>query len=288
MSGHHLPSDDMQIIDSQIHLWHSGTPGGTHQRDPNTMDDALAAMDAAGVDAGVVVPPPWDPDANAIALEAARRQPRRFAVMGTLALDDPMGPAKLATWRERPGMLGARVAFSTPDARALLLSGDALDPLWSAAASASLPLMVFAPGSLDAIDAVARRHPDLPIAIDHMGLVTGTTDDAAFTPVLAQLEALARYPNVAIKLSSAPIYSSEPYPYRNISRYLQQLVTAFGPARCFWGSDITRLSCSWRQCVTHFTEELPWLTAADQELVMGRAVCDWLGWDRAVQGAGTS
>lgn len=28
------------------------------------------------------------------------------------------------------------------------------------------------------------------------------------------------------------------------------------------------------------TEELPWLTGRDLELVMGRAVCDWLGWKR--------
>jgi hypothetical protein len=29
-----------------------------------------------------------------------------------------------------------------------------------------------------------------------------------------------------------------------------------------------------------FTEELPWLTGRSLELVMGRAVCDWLGWPR--------
>jgi hypothetical protein len=27
-----------------------------------------------------------------------------------------------------------------------------------------------------------------------------------------------------------------------------------------------------------FTEEMPWLKGRDLELVMGRAVCDWLGW----------
>jgi hypothetical protein len=30
--------------------------------------------------------------------------------------------------------------------------------------------------------------------------------------------------------------------------------------------------------VSLFTEELPWLRGRDLELVMGRAVCDWLGW----------
>ena len=53
---------------------------------------------------------------------------------------------------------------------------------------------------------------------------------------------------------------------------------AFGPQRMFWGTDITRMPCSWRQCVTLFTEELPWLTGRDLELVMGRAFCDWIGW----------
>jgi hypothetical protein len=28
-----------------------------------------------------------------------------------------------------------------------------------------------------------------------------------------------------------------------------------------------------------FTEEMPWLKGHDLELVMGRALCDWVGWD---------
>ncbi len=35
-----------------------------------------------------------------------------------------------------------------------------------------------------------------------------------------------------------------------------------------------------RLLVTLFSEELPWLRGRDLELVMGRAVCDWLGWKR--------
>ena len=61
---------------------------------------------------------------------------------------------------------------------------------------------------------------------------------------------------------------------------LADLRDAFGPDRFFWGTDITRMPCSYRQCVTMFTEELPWLKGRDLELVMGRAVCDWIGWTR--------
>ena len=63
--------------------------------------------------------------------------------------------------------------------------------------------------------------------------------------------------------------------------YLRQIYDAFGPHRMFWGTDITKMPCSWRQCVTMFTEELPWLGEQDKRLVMGDALCAWWGWDRA-------
>jgi len=39
------------------------------------------------------------------------------------------------------------------------------------------------------------------------------------------------------------------------------------------------MPCSWKQCVTMFTEELPWLSETDKELIMGKAVCNYLAWD---------
>jgi hypothetical protein len=41
------------------------------------------------------------------------------------------------------------------------------------------------------------------------------------------------------------------------------------------------MPCSWRQCVTLFTEELPWLSERDKELTMGDALCTWIGWQPA-------
>jgi hypothetical protein len=86
----------------------------------------------------------------------------------------------------------------------------------------------------------------------------------------------------AVRLSGGPSYSSRPYPYRNIHKYVRQIYDAFGPQRCFLGTDITRMPCPYRQCVTMFTEELPWLQGRDKELAMGEAVCDWPGWKRPI------
>ena len=93
--------------------------------------------------------------------------------------------------------------------------------------------------------------------------------------------ALAKLPNVAVKLSGAPSTSSQAYPYANIHGYLRQIVESFGPERCFWGTDITRMPISYRQCVTMFTEEMSWLKGGDLDLVMGGAIVKWLGWQRA-------
>ena len=51
-----------------------------------------------------------------------------------------------------------------------------------------------------------------------------------------------------------PCYSTDDYPYRNIHPYLHQVFDAFGPLRMFWGTDLTRLPCTYRQAVTDVHE----------------------------------
>jgi hypothetical protein len=35
----------------------------------------------------------------------------------------------------------------------------------------------------------------------------------------------------------------------------------------------------YRQAVTMFTEEMPWLSADDLDWIMGRSLSHWLGWE---------
>jgi predicted TIM-barrel fold metal-dependent hydrolase len=276
----------MRIVDSQIHVWAPDTPerpwppGRAHLAQKPyavTPDMALAAMDEAGVHGAILVPPSWEGDRNDLALEAARRHPDRFAVMGRLPVERPQASrALLPGWRAQPGMLGLRFTFRTDQQRPWLTDGTA-DWLWPAAEEAGLPLMIYVPGSLPAVDGIAARHPGLRLVIDHLAIDVHARDEAAFAHLPA-LIALARHPNVAVKASALPCHTSEPYPYRGIHDHIHRVFDAFGPRRTFWGTDWTRLPCSWRQAVTLFTEELPWLSAADQEWVMGRALCAWLDW----------
>ncbi|HEY7268924.1 MAG TPA: amidohydrolase family protein [Dehalococcoidia bacterium] len=274
----------MLIADAQVHIWAADTPGRPWPTDrqtppqkpyPVTKELILAGMDEAGVDRVVLVPPSWEGDRNDVALEAAHQHPSRFAVMGRIALEDASNRELIASWRDQPGMLGIRCTFHADVHRQMLADGSA-GWLWEAAERAAVPIMVYVPGSVALIDAVAERHPGLKLIIDHLA-VGGRKDDEAFAR-LPEVVRLSRFENVAVKASALPLFSSEPYPYRNIHGYIRQVYDAFGPARMFWGTDWTRLPCPWRQAVTLMTEELPWLTAADKEQIMGRAICSYLGW----------
>jgi predicted TIM-barrel fold metal-dependent hydrolase len=126
---------------------------------------------------------------------------------------------------------------------------------------------------------VAHRHPGLRIAVDHLARQFRALDAAAF-PNMDGLVALAAFPNVAVKASGMPAYTSDAYPYRNVHDVLARAFDAFGPARMFWGSDLTKLPCTYSQSVTMFTEALGWLHGAALASVMGDALCDWIGWPR--------
>jgi predicted TIM-barrel fold metal-dependent hydrolase len=274
----------MQIVDAQIHLWGTGLPSNlSHWQVTHfTPEEAIPLMDEGGVDAAVIHPPGWDPGSNEMAFKAVRDYPGRFAIMGSLPLDQPSSPGRIAGWRQQPGMLGLRYTFLHDPARRWLADGT-IDWLWVEAEKAEVPIAMLATDSLADIGHIAERHPRLRLTIDHLGGRGGLTtlkDHAAMTH-MPQLVALSKYPNIAVKATGAPGYSAEAYPFPLMQTYLRRIYDAFGPQRMFWGTDISKMPCTWRQCVTMFTEELPWLSENDKRLVMGEALCAWWGWQRS-------
>jgi predicted TIM-barrel fold metal-dependent hydrolase len=268
------------IVDAQVHTWKAGKASSHHVSglpNPFTADDLRTEMRAAGVDRAVLVPPAWDPDGNLSSLEAARMFPAQFAVAGSLGVHDAADPALLEGWRRQPGMLGMRLIFNSPATQAWLTDGTA-EWLWSAAERADIPIMLLVPGAIPLVSDIAARYPGLRLCIDHLGIPRGLKDAAAFAH-LPQLLALARHPNVTVKAGGIPAYqTTDSWPYPSLHGYLRQVYDAFGPERIFWATDLTRMSCSYTECVTMFTEGIPWLSSTDKRLIMGEAVCRWLDW----------
>jgi predicted TIM-barrel fold metal-dependent hydrolase len=274
------------IIDAQAHLWKAESPdwpwvpGRKPQLpEPFTIERLLALMDEGGVDRVVIVPPSWPGDRNDYALEAAQRYPKRFAVMGRLPIEKrQQSEAQLPTWKQQPGMVGVRLTFQAAMEK-LLTEGHA-DWFWPAAEKLALPVMFFAPGNIPKFASVAERHPGLPLIIDHMSLNQDIAKEGRIGAAIDDVVKLAKFPNVSVKVSSAPNFSKEPYPWRDTFDAIKRCFDAYGPRRCYWGTDLTNslAKATYRQRITQFTEELPFLSEQDKDWVMGKAILERLKW----------
>lgn len=286
----------MIITDAQVHVWEAPTPerpwpdgslqpqafvavpgARAHRAEPIGAQEMVAMMDAAGVHRAVIVPPSPAGDSNLCALEAAGRYPDRFRVMGRF---DPLQSGarqQLEGWRHQPHMAGIRMTFHKP-AWSQWLDGEALTPFWSDCERLGIALMLLIPGRLDVVARVAQRHPGLTLIVDHLGLHSHLRD-AQCAPDIQALLSLARFENVSVKASAVPCYTDADYPFSRFSGYLQSVYEQFGPRRTHWGSDVSRLPCTYRQAVTHFTQTLDFIAPADLPWVMGQSISRLLHWD---------
>jgi predicted TIM-barrel fold metal-dependent hydrolase len=274
----------MHILDSQVHVWGDDSPSRpwppgraaqAHRVPAIGAEEMIAAMDRAGVSRAVIVPPSWEGDRNDVALAAAAKYPDRFLVMGRLPIETNAEARRLSTWRDQPGMLGVRVTLHRSPWLEAFDSG-AVEWFWGEAERAALPVMVYAPRRARSLGGVAERHRGLTIIVDHLAIPVESAGDAAFEAIDDVL-ALAAHPNVAVKVSALPCHSRERYPFRDLHPQLRRVFDAFGPSRMLFGSDYSRLPCSYEDAIRLFTEALEFLSSHDRAEIMGAAAARWLG-----------
>src|SRR5712672_632065 len=174
----------MTIIDSQIHAYEANTAKRPWQSVRNwpdhvTGDEMVAAMDAVGVDGAIFVSAMslYGHDASyAVAVRIFLREGEQ----------DPNHPG--------------------------------LDRILRAAVRHDFPVNFMCSGNLDAGTAVIERHPDARFVLDHLGIVQPRTPPAPANAWadLPKVLALAKRPNVVIKVSGACTLSHKPYPYPDI------------------------------------------------------------------------
>ena len=268
----------MQLIDSQIHLFAPGAEEFATRMQQTLMpaEDVVAEMDAAKVSRADLVP--GNAAANATCVDAARRWPDHFRVMGILGLDKPESRALVADWASS-GFIGARLTFP-PYRKVSWLKDGTADWFWPEANRLGLPVMMWAPQQIEEIGKLAQRHPNIRFVIDHLNLFVEDKGEVVARAV-ENLLPLARHASIAVKLSALAAHSSQAYPFRDMHPHVQRVVEAFGAERCLWGTDLSRKACSYSEAITMFTEHMPFLAAAQLEQIMAGSATRWIGWGEA-------
>lgn len=274
------------VVDAQVHLWPAAdwSTGRAwdilrrvHGREATDADMARS-LHAAGIGSAVVVVPSWSGWDNGYACAAAQRAPGVFAVVGRI---DPLSGTyreQLRAWAGQPGGVGVRLTSKDPRDWA----GERYAAFLRAAGDQDVPVCVY-PGRANlARIGVLARSQGCRIVVDHLGLVA---PPLAPVPTAAQLArdltevvALARHPNVTVKITGLPALSGGRYPFVDTWTVVHRLLDAFGPDRLMWGSDITRTRCY----ATHaeqvgFLREIPGLGETELDAICGATAARTFG-----------
>ncbi len=277
----------MAIIDSQVHVYEANTPQRPWFGVPNwpahvTGAEMVAAMDKVGVDGAIFISSfsMYRYDAS-YAVEVQRAHPGRFALVKPVDPDDPAVADVIADWKKTPGTVGIRIITTKEPGRDRAPTDPGFDRILRAAVQHDFPVNILCWGNIDAGTALIDRHPDVRFILDHLGIMQPRTPPAPAQPwaELPKVLALAKRPNVVIKISGACTLSQKPYPYPDIWDPLARIFDAWGFERCLWGTDWTRAFAvvNYEQAVEPFrlTDRL---SDSERAMLMGGACAKAYRW----------
>ena len=265
-----------KIIDAQVHAYehdHPGRPWAAVLHGPASVtgDAMIAAMDAVGVDAAILVSVftmyRFD---SSYAEQVYRAHPTRFRLIKPVDPTDLSVNETIDQWVKTPGTVAIRIMLNRG------VSEDAADPginrVLAAAARHNIPVNLLCWGRLDQVKQLAARNPDTRIVVDHLGLEQPYEPPPLAQPFgeIEKVLALAQHPNVVIKITGACTLSQKAYPYPDIWDPLARIFDAYGMERCLWGTDWTRAVqvLTYQQGVDAF-KVTDRLTRTEREALMG-------------------
>jgi predicted TIM-barrel fold metal-dependent hydrolase len=287
----------VEIIDAQIHEPPAELPWdlAPELKLRLSCELALAAMNAVGVDRALLHA------SAAMCAYAVEHSPDRFRGVAIHAGHRPAAEARALVERVSgdAGLLGLRMSRMVDwvaDVPPTWPDTGEYDDVFSAAERCDVPILIAVPGYADVLAPIAARYPALCIIVDHLGLrqpppMTADADPFARLPRLLEL---ARFPNVAVKLSGAPSLSTQPFPHPDLWSPVRRVLDAFGADRVMWGSDYTRLRTtlgaegvaprsawlsSYADSVGYLRHGMG-LSAAEQDAIFSTTARVWLSWPK--------
>lgn len=281
------------IVDTHVHVWEIDPPrypvGPTAPNwtnlpdEPGTAEQLLADMDANGVDWSVLVQTSWSTWDNGYIADSVAKYPDRFVGHGLIDPLDADNARLVSYWVEERGLVGFRFhPMYYQDVEVLTL--EANRALWEELERVGA-IIQFHMRARDArqVAEIAARHATLRLIIDHMGYPQVDESPQEFAPIVD----LAKFPNVAYKLSDVKGRSAQAFPFEDVHPFIRLLHDAFGAERTVWGTGFPahhRQKHNWLSLAEELRlirEGIPWLSAAEKDRILGGTAAEMWGLRRA-------
>lgn len=260
----------MDVIDAHGHAWADEdeyawtgdiTPRGV-EKIVYSVENYLDDMDTLDVDEAVLVATPIHGRGSPYILDCLEAYPDTFYGVVLLAYDADDIAARVDRAFAHDNVIGVR------------LTGDEIDDvnpeLWEAlTANDGQAQFLIDPESLDVVEQLAGKYPDIQFVIDHLGMASGVGSHRPDEQPYATMSTLAEHSNVAVKLTHTP--SAGPYPFADVHEHVRYLFEEFGSDRLLWGSDyIYHFKKTVLVDTRRFLDELEFLSEGDERRVLGR------------------
>jgi predicted TIM-barrel fold metal-dependent hydrolase len=273
------------IIDTHMHVWsddpvhfpfaHPYDPKYVPPKIPASVGLVVKEMDEKGVSYCVLVQTinhGWD---NRYLIHCLKAHPKRFRGQGLIDPTDPDVATKLGELMKVPGMTGVRFSPMYYKGKDDWINEKSKDALWRKAEETGAVFNFFiASEQLPKLEDRVKRFPKVKVVIDHLARVDLEGKDVEGET--KKLLALAKYPNVYVKMSELMIISpSKKFPYRDTYALVRKVYDAFGSDRLLWGTGFpgaTRAQAdrpSLDDELALIRKEIPFFTAKDRARILG-------------------
>ena len=261
------------IIDAHVHIWTHNPrfpwAAGEHdlpaqERGPGELSAVLREHGVRGAVLVQYIQYRWD---NRYVAHALKSYPSLYKGVCRVDPEDPAGPDHLSDWSENHGFQGVRLSPAS-DARGDWFSGPLMPPLFQRAAALGVPvILLIKPSRLPDLTALLEKVPTVNVMIDHLADCIHPRQNH-----LTALLALARYPNVFLKIGHIPQNSDQSYPWQDTHPALERIFETYSARRMMWGSDWP-FCLSWMsywQSIAYIQQELTFLTPEERAWVLGK------------------
>ncbi|HET7215530.1 MAG TPA: amidohydrolase family protein [Terriglobia bacterium] len=268
------PAPKYRILDPHVHVWLNDPryPWARETTEPpkdnETPSMLLDLMKANGVARTVLVQfigYRWD---NRYTLDSMRKHKPYFMAVCRVNPADPAAPDQLSKLTEQ-GFHGVRLSPAA-DPSGDWIRGRLMPPLWRRAESLKVPMQIYAP---------ITRMPDLVPLMDQCPALDVVIDHMADCPIdqpeqLQKLIALARFPQVFVKISHTWSISRQPYPWLDAQEYVKRLYAVYGPQRLMWGTDwpVCKKWTTYGKALTVVRDDMKFLNARDKSWILSKTV----------------
>ncbi len=240
------------------------------QERPSTVETLIASMDEAGVAKAAVVhsSTTYGFD-NSYVVDACNRYADRLIAVGSVDVLAPDAVETIRSWVDR-GLKGLRVftGGSTKEFDPSELDDPRAYAAWELLGELGLTMCIqTGPVGLAAVTALAKRFPNVPIVLDHLGR-PDVTDGAPYANAQSLFD-LAPIESIYLKLTPR-IMGDSKKGEATPETLFPKLVDVFGAHRMAWGSNYPTSPGTLAEIKTTAEDRLSYLTDADREWIFAK------------------